>query len=62
MTDASPASSDDVSVVEPLIPPVLDELRGQLEGIADIPVQDRPALLEKANEALVSALAQLEEV
>ncbi|MFT5223765.1 MAG: hypothetical protein ACI867_002089 [Glaciecola sp.] len=39
----------------------LDELRVGLQGIGDVPIADRPAMLEAANEALVSALSSLEE-
>ncbi len=41
---------------------VLADLRGELEHVGDVELAQRPALLERANAALVQALAELEEV
>lgn len=59
MTDV--ASSADTGP-PPEADPGLAQLTAQLEGIDDVPLDERPALLERANAALVEALAELEEV
>lgn len=40
----------------------LDELRAQLEGIAELPVAARPEVFERANQVVAGELAALEEV
>ena len=49
-TDAAGPSTDD-----------LGELSALVEGIDEVALEDRPALFEQANEALVDALQDLQE-
>lgn len=41
---------------------LLQELRRRLDGIADVPVEERPELFEEAHRAVVAELNALEEV
>lgn len=59
MSESTPAPEADG---KPVANQELDELRSTLESIGELPIDQRPAILETANAALVAALAQLEEV
>lgn len=52
----APAAGDD----EP--DAVLGALRAELEGIGSVPVEDRVALFERANDVIARDLAELDEV
>lgn len=57
--DVLASSAVEASAMEPT--PALNALLDRLAAIDEVPLDDRPALFERANEVLVAALADLEE-
>ncbi len=74
-SDATNPDGPEESAVEPVTPPdaigaadgevaddALAALRAELEAVDDVPVGERVALFERANETLAAELAALDEV